>query len=153
MDTEFQTIGFIEGHGTTSEAQTYTYTDRNLLSGKYSYRLKQIDFDGAFQYSNTIEVEISSVSGFALNQNYPNPFNPGTSISFSLAVDSKVSLKVFDILGQEVASLVDGNLAAGGHKVDFNAESLNSGVYVYRIDASGINGKNFTDIKKMLLLK
>ncbi len=90
---------------------------------------------------------------FALEQNYPNPFNPSTTINFSLAADSKVSLTVFDILGQEVANLINGNLAAGSHEINFNASNVNSGVYFYRIDATGVDGTNFTSVKKMILTK
>jgi len=150
---EFETIAFVEGHGTTTEPQAYSFTDTNLSEGKYSYRLKQVDFDGSFTYSQVIEVEVEGPKVFALSQNYPNPFNPSTMIAFKLAVDSKVSLKVFDVLGQEVASLLNGNLAAGSHQVNFDASSLNSGVYMYRIEASGIDGTNFVDVKKMILTK
>lgn len=149
----FETIGFVEGHGSTTEMNAYSYTDRTVETGSYSYRLKQVDFNGTFEYSNVIEVEVTAPVEFALDQNYPNPFNPSTKITFRLAVDSKVSLKIFDILGQEVASLVNGNLVAGAHSVDFNASSLNSGVYLYRIEATGIDGSNFVDIKKMILTK
>jgi hypothetical protein len=151
--SEFESVGFVEGHGTTTEFQNYSYTDRNVPVGSYSYRLKQLDYDGTFTYSNVIEIEVEGPKEFALDQNYPNPFNPSTKIAFRLAVDSKVSLKVFDILGQEVASLVNANLAAGAHNVDFNASLLNSGVYMYRIEATGIDGTNFTNVKKMILTK
>ena len=150
---EFETIGFVEGHGTTTEVQAYTYSDRSVAVGSYSYRLKQVDFDGTTTYSNIVEVNVPAPAEFALDQNYPNPFNPSTKIAFRLAVDSKVSLKVFDVLGQEVASLVNGNLVAGGHSVDFDASSLNSGVYLYRIEATGVDGSNFVDVKKMILTK
>ncbi|MGB5848998.1 MAG: T9SS type A sorting domain-containing protein, partial [Ignavibacteriaceae bacterium] len=88
-----------------------------------------------------------------LEQNYPNPFNPSTMIKFSLAADSKVSLTVFDVLGQEVANLISGNLTAGSHEINFNASNVNSGVYFYRIDATGVDGTNFTSVKKMILTK
>ncbi len=89
----------------------------------------------------------------ALSQNYPNPFNPSTKITFSLAADSKVSLKIFDVLGQEVASLINQDLTAGVHNYDFNATGINSGVYFYRIEATGVNGTKFVDVKKMILTK
>jgi hypothetical protein len=102
-------------------------------------------------------VEIIAPDVFALEQNYPNPFNPSTKIRFSIAADSRVTLKIFDILGQEVVTLINGNLSAGSHDIDFNAASaaggLNSGVYFYRIDATGVNGANFTSVKKMILTK
>ena len=151
--SEYQVIGFVAGHGTTTEVQNYTFADQNVEAGKFTYRLKQVDFNGTFEYSNTIEVEIIGVKEFTLGQNYPNPFNPSTTINFSLAVDSKVSLKIFDVLGQEVVTLVNGQLAAGSQKVSFNASSLNSGVYFYRIDADGIDGQKFSSVKKMILTK
>jgi len=152
-DGEFSTIAFISGYGTTTETHHYSYTDENLAPGEYTYRLKQIDLDGTFYYYDPLVVQVSAPAVFALDQNYPNPFNPSTKIAFSLAADSKVSLKVFDVLGQEVASLVNTNIAAGAHNVDFDASSLNSGVYLYRIEATGIDGTNFTSVKKMILTK
>jgi len=150
---QFSTIGYVEGHGTTTEPQNYTYTDVAVSTGIYFYRLKQIDFLGTYEYFDEIEVDVNGPSSFDLAQNYPNPFNPSTKINFSLAVDSKVNLKVFDVLGQEVANLISSNLVAGSHNVDFNASGLNSGVYFYRIDATGIDGTNFTSVKKMILTK
>ena len=150
---EFETIAFVEGHGTTTETQVYTYSDKSVNVASYTYRLKQIDFDGTSTYSNLVEVDVPAPAEFALDQNYPNPFNPSTKIAFRLAVDSKVSLKVFDVLGQEVATLVNANLGVGAHNVDFDASSLNSGVYLYRIEATGIDGTNFVDVKKMILTK
>jgi hypothetical protein len=153
VNGEFATIGFIDGHGTTTEVQHYTFLDKNVEVGTYLYRLKQVDFNGTFEYSNIIEAEVLAPVVFALEQNYPNPFNPSTIISYKLAVDSKVSLKVFDVLGQEVATLLNGNFVAGSHTVNFNASSLNSGVYMYRIEATGNDGTNFTSVKKMILTK
>jgi hypothetical protein len=150
---EFEPIAFVNGNGTTTEVHAYSYTDRNLKDGSYSYRLKQVDFDGTFEYSNVAEVNVAAPAVYSLEQNYPNPFNPSTKINFRLAVDSKVSLKVFDVLGQEVATLLNGNFVAGSHTVNFNASSINSGVYMYRIEATGIDGSNFTSVKKMILTK
>ena len=152
-EDQFVTIGYVNGNGTTSEPQEYSYIDNTVGTGTYYYRLKQIDFGGQYEYSDEIEVEVNGPLSFDLEQNYPNPFNPSTKIDFSLAVDSKVSLKVFDVLGQEVANLVNTNLVAGSHNVDFNAASINSGVYFYRIEATGIDGTNFTNVKKMILAK
>jgi hypothetical protein len=149
----FETIGFVQGHGTTTETQVYSFVDRNVNVGTYTYRLKQIDYDGSYEYSNIVEVNVSAPGNFTLEQNYPNPFNPSTSIEFKLKVDSKVSLKVFDVLGQEVANLVNANLAAGSHHVDFDASALNTSVYLYRLEATGIAGTNFVDVKKMILTK
>ncbi|HSW54437.1 MAG TPA: LamG-like jellyroll fold domain-containing protein [Ignavibacteriaceae bacterium] len=152
-NTEFMEVGFVPGFGTTTEPKSYSFSDQNLRNGVYSYRLKQIDLDGTFTYSDEVEVEVIAPASFSLDQNYPNPFNPSTRISFSLAVDSKVSLKVFDILGQEVASLVNQNLTQGVHTYDFNASGINSGVYFYKIEATGVNGNEFTNVKKMILVK
>ena len=151
--SDFETIAFVEGYGTTTETQVYSYSDRSVEVGVYTYRLKQIDFDGTVNYTNEIETDVPAPATFALDQNYPNPFNPSTTINFQLKVDSKVSLKVFNVLGQEVASLVNSNLVAGGHNINFDASALNSGVYLYRIEASGIDGSNFVDVKKMMLTK
>ncbi len=151
--SEYQTVGFVAGHGTSTNVHNYTFVDQNVEAGSYNYRLKQIDLDGTFEYSNTIEVEVLGLREFALGQNYPNPFNPSTTINFSLAVDSKVSLKVFNVLGQEVASLVNGQMSAGSQKISFDASSLNSGVYFYRLDADGIDGQKFSSTKKMILTK
>jgi hypothetical protein len=153
VDNEFHTIGFVQGHGTTTNIQNYSFVDQNVAAGNYAYRLKQLDYNGTFEYSNVVEVEVLSVKEFTLDQNFPNPFNPSTTINFSLAVDSKVSLKIFDVLGQEVATLVNGQLAAGNHPVSFDASSLNSGVYFYRIDANGNDGQKFSSVKKMILTK
>jgi hypothetical protein len=150
---EFETIAFVNGHGTTTESQTYLFSDKNVNVGSYSYRLKQVDFDGSFEYSDVVEIDVLAPAVFALDQNYPNPFNPSTKITFQLAVESKVSLKVFNVLGQEVANLLNSNVLAGSHNVNFDASSLNSGVYLYRIEATGIDGSNFIDVKKMILTK
>jgi len=152
-ESEFETLAFINGNGTTTETHVYSYTDRNVKAGTYSYRLKQVDFDGTFEYSNVIEADVQSPAIFALEQNYPNPFNPSTTINFRLAADSKVNLKIFNVLGQEVATLLNGNFVAGSHTVNFTASALNSGVYMYRIEATGNDGTNFTSVKKMILTK
>jgi len=149
----FEKIGFVTGFGTSTEIHNYSYVDASLEGGIYSYRLKQIDYDGTFEYSNVVEVDVTIPDVFALEQNYPNPFNPSTKIKFSLAADSKVSLTIFDILGQEVANLISGDLTAGFHEMDFNASNINSGVYFYRLDATAVDGTNFTSVKKMILTK
>jgi hypothetical protein len=149
----FTTVGFVRGNGTTTQPQSYTFVDKNLNSGVYSYRLKQIDLDGTADFSKTVEVEILNPKEFALNQNFPNPFNPSTKINFSLAVDSKVSLKVFNVLGQEVSTLLNGNLSAGNHEINFNAAGMNTGVYFYKLEAAGIDGTNFNSVRKMILSK
>jgi hypothetical protein len=152
-NSEFSEVAFVPGFGTTTELKSYSFTDQNLNNGVYTYRLKQIDFDGTFNYSGEVEVDVTVPAEFRLDQNYPNPFNPGTKITFSLNVDSKVTLKVFNALGQEVALLINKDLTSGNHNYDFNAAGLNSGVYFYRIEAAGINGEKYVDVKKMILAK
>jgi len=143
-------VGFVTGHGTTNSPQQYSYSDNVGTAGTYSYRLKQIDHNGAFTYSQEIRVEVGGVpKEFALAQNYPNPFNPTTTISFTLAEDGHVSLKVFDMLGREVQTVVDGNLKAGElHNAVFDASGLSSGIYFYRLETT----KNSL-VNKMMLLK
>lgn len=149
----FTTVGFISGNGTTTEIKEYSYADKNLTAGNYNYRLKQIDFNGQFEYSNVVNVEIIAPAKFELAQNFPNPFNPSTMISFGLAVDSKVKISVYNLLGEQVALLLNSNLTAGNHNVSFDAKSLNSGVYFYKLEANGIDGQNFSSTKKMILTK
>ncbi len=149
----FAAIGFVEGFGTTSQAQSYSFTDREAVSGNYTYRLKQIDFDGTFSYSPEVNVGVNVPAEFNLSQNYPNPFNPSTKINFNLTVDSRVSFKVFDILGQEVYSSLNQNYTAGLHTITFDGSSINSGVYFYRLDAAGIDGSEFSSVMKMILAK
>ncbi len=153
FENDFVTIGFVEGNGTSTEIHNYSYTDNNVETGTYYYRLKQIDYNGRYEYSEVVEVDVQAPVNFSLAQNYPNPFNPSTKITFSLAVDSKVTLKIFDVLGQEVTTLISSDLSAGVHKIDFNAANINSGVYFYRIEAAGVDGTQFMDVKKMILTK
>ena len=108
----FEKVGFIAGFGTTTKQHSYIFVDNDVASGSYTYRLKQIDYDGTFEYSEEIQVDVTTPDVYSLTQNYPNPFNPSTKITYGLAVDSKVTLKVFDVLGQEVATLINGNVAA-----------------------------------------
>ena len=149
----FNNIGFVPGFGTTTEPKSYSYTDQSVNSGIHYYRLKQIDFDGSFTYSGVAEVEVSLPTAFSLEQNYPNPFNPLTSIQFSLPVDARVTIKIYNLVGENVAEVVSSNFAAGSHKVDFNASTLTSGIYFYQLEATGIDGNTFSSIRKMTLLK
>jgi len=144
----WEKIGFVEGKGTTTDYSNYTFIDQLNEQGKYFYRLKQIDFDGSINYSNEVEVDFIGVTEFALHQNYPNPFNPSTMISYQLPIDSKVQLKVYDILGTEVITLVNEMKSAGKYDVVFDASKLSSGTYFYTIIADG-----FVQTKKMLLVK
>lgn len=147
-NTNWSNIAFIDGHGTTTSPNVYSYYDGNLSPGKYSYRLKQIDYDGSYDYSKVVEASIGFPSKFELSQNYPNPFNPSTVITYSLPEAAHVTLKVFNAIGQEVSTLVNGVVEAGNHNVEFNASGFSSGIYYYRLDADGL-----ILMKKMMLLK
>ena len=155
-DNEWNTIGFVPGFGTTTEPKSYSFTDENVTirlagpsAGTYKYRLKQIDFDGSFEYSNEIEVEVDfTPKEFVLYQNYPNPFNPNTVISYWLPVSGNVTLKVYDVLGNEITTLVNEEKQPGVYEVEFDASSFASGMYLYKLQAG-----NFTNTKKMILAK
>jgi hypothetical protein len=147
-NTTWQKLGFVSGNGTTTEKQSYSFTDRNLTEGNYSYRLKQVDFNGEFEYSNAIEVLVTAPNKFELSQNYPNPFNPTTAISFTLPQAGNVKLSVYNLLGQEVQTLVNGFMESGLHSVNFEAKNLNSGIYLYKLEANGISS-----VRKMTLIK
>ena len=149
---EWTKLSFVSGKGTSTEMNNYFYNDKNLAVGKYSYRLKQIDFDGTFEYSPIIEVDVSAPNKFTLYQNYPNPFNPTTTIEFSIPERSNVTISVFNALGELVTTLVNGSLEAGYQKVSFNASNLTSGTYIYQIKAISSN-RSFVDTKKMILIK
>jgi hypothetical protein len=156
LNTDYIPIGFVRGNGTTTEQKIYSFTDKNLEAGKYFYRLKQIDFNGQFEYSSEIEVDVIKVNNFSLEQNYPNPFNPTTKITWQSPVDSWQTLKVYDVLGNEVATLVNEYRNAGKHSVEFNAGNLSSGVYLYKLQlysSSSNSGGNITLTKKMILNK
>lgn len=146
---EWEMLGFVQGHGNSNSIKIYSFTDNTTsVSGKYNYRLKQIDLDGTFEYSSTIEAEIGIPTEFEVAQNYPNPFNPSTTISFSIPEQSNVSVKIYNMLGQDVYTLVNEQLEAGRYNYNFDAYSLSSGNYIYRVAA----GKNI-ETKKMILLK
>jgi hypothetical protein len=146
--SEWQSIGFVEGRGTTTERYDYIFRDEISKPGIYSYRLKQIDFDGSISYSNEVEVDVLGPKEFALYQNYPNPFNPSTTIKFALPIDSKVKINVYNSLGQLVETLVDQEMESGYHELNFDASKLTSGVYLYQLQA----GENVS-VKKMILMK
>ena len=146
-------VGTVSGNGTTSTPHNYSYTDRAVVSGKYSYRLKQTDFNGNYEYHNLgNEVNVGLPEKYNLSQNYPNPFNPSTRIDYDLPADGKVAIRLFDISGKEVAVLVNEVKTAGYHTIDFNASNLSSGVYFYSISVEG-NGSKFNASKRMLLVK
>ncbi len=145
---EFFTVGFISGHGTTTEQQNYKYADKNFENGKYYYRLKQVDYDGSYEYSDVVEAEFRAFSSYLLEQNYPNPFNPTTSIGFALQNKSNVQIKILNVIGEEVAVILNEEKEPGYYLVEFNATNLPSGVYFYKLKAG-----SFVETKKMLLLK
>ncbi len=145
---EFETIGFVKGNGTTTNITSYSFTDKDVANGNYNYRLHQIDYDGTSKYYNVPEVIIVNVSQFTLAQNYPNPFNPATKIKYSIPEDGIVKLKVFNILGQQVYTLVNQQMKAGTYEVDFNASGFASGVYFYKLETGKL-----VSIKKLIVLK
>jgi len=152
-NNKFMDIGFIKGKGTTTTQSSYSYSDKSVLSGKYYYRLKQVDFDGSANYLKSVEVDLGLPKDYALEQNYPNPFNPSTTIRFALPINAKVTITLYNALGQEVANIFDGELNAGIHETNFNASNLSSGVYFYMLKVQGANGSNFTSTKRMILMK
>lgn len=152
--SEFTKIGFVEGTGTTTETKSYSFADRSINSGvNYSYRLKQIDFNGKYEYSQVVNIGSVTPSEFSLDQNYPNPFNPSTNISFAVPVKSNVTLEVYNLIGQKVMDLVQGEFEAGKHSVQLNGSSMASGIYLFKLTAVGENGSLFSSSKKMTLLK
>ena len=148
--TDWTNIGFVKGQGTTTEENSYSFTDRDLTSGQYQYRLKQIDLDGSFNYSDAVQVSISVPQNFSLEQNYPNPFNPSTTITYHVPKTGFVTLKVYDVLGHEVTALVNEKKSPGRYSVNFDTSNLQlaSGVYIYQLRVDG-----FITSKKMMLIK
>jgi hypothetical protein len=144
----FELVGYVPGFGTTTETKLYSFVDQNVDAGNYTYRLKQMDFDGTIAYSSEVAVEVSNPLTYQLDQNYPNPFNPVTNITYSLPSDNQVSLVVYDAIGNEVTVLVNKFEKSGKHSVQFNASNLSSGVYFYTIKAG-----DFTSTKKLVLMK
>lgn len=146
---EWTSVGNVAGNGTTTNINNYSFTDKNVLTGNYNYRLKQVDFNGHFEYHNLdLEIEVGTPTKFNLAQNYPNPFNPTTKIDFDIVADGFVSLKIFNSSGKEIATLVNGFTTSGYHTITFDATSISSGIYYYRLEANGIS-----KTMKMALLK
>ncbi|GJQ33560.1 MAG: hypothetical protein HBSAPP04_23990 [Ignavibacteriaceae bacterium] len=141
-------VAFIKGNGTSTRMHEYSFTDKGVKEGRYTYRLKQIDFDGTVDYSNLVEVEVGTPMTFALDQNYPNPFNPSTTISYRIPEAAAVTLKIFDVTGTEVATIVNTKQDAGSYTVNFDMTNFASGMYIYKIEA----GK-YSAVKKMMLMK
>ena len=146
--TNWEKIGFVNGHGNSNSPKEYSFVDDKVSAGKYSYRLKQIDNNGQFEYSKIVEVSFMKPNEFELSQNYPNPFNPSTTIRFNLPEASLVKLTIFNILGQEIRTLVNEFKESGVNTINFDASGLNSGMYIYKIEAG-----NFIQTRKMTLLK
>jgi len=151
-NSEFEQVGYVAGFGTTTKPKAYSFTDSKVQTGSYTYRLKQIDLDGTYEYSNEVTVEVTTPIEYVLEQNYPNPFNPSTVIKYSIPQDGMVTLEVFNLLGEKVATLVNGVQQAGRYEVNFDASKLASGIYVYTISAAGGAG-SFNSVKKMVLMK
>ncbi len=144
----YEKIGFVNGNGNSNSPKDYSFVDTKASTGKYSYRLKQIDNNGQFEYSKTIEADFNTIKNFELSQNYPNPFNPSTTIRFNLPEASIVKLTIFNILGQEIRTLVNEFRDSRVNTINFDASGLNSGIYIYKIEAG-----NFVKTRKMILLK
>jgi hypothetical protein len=135
-EINWKVVGLVPGSGTTTQSKEYSYSDNSLTqAGKYYYRLKQIDNDGSFNYSNEIEVDFIQPNDFVLNQNYPNPFNPSTTIEFSIGQASFVKLDVYNALGEKVANLLNENKEQGSYQINFDAVNLPSGIYIAKLDA------------------
>lgn len=145
----WEVVGEVLGHGNSNTVTDYTYTDnKTSKKGKYNYRLKQIDNDGTFKYTQVVNVTVGNLDSYELAQNYPNPFNPSTNINFTMPKAGNVKIVLFNALGQEVATLFNGNKDAGFHTVQFNANGLPSGIYFYQMTSEGFN-----QVRKMILAK
>lgn len=144
----WEKIEFVNGSGNSNSLKSYSFTDKTVSSGIYTYRLKQIDANGGYFYSKEVEVDLGVPTAFTLAQNYPNPFNPTTVISYQVPTQSAVQIDVFNSIGEIVGTLVNEVKEAGYYDVEFNAASLTSGIYFYKIQAG-----NFISVKKMMLLK
>jgi hypothetical protein len=150
----YMTDDSLQGLGTSSTGRNYDFTDDHVVSGTtYQYKIQSISTNGTTKDLSTISVTVDVPKTYALYQNYPNPFNPSTIINYQLPMNSQVTLKVYDVLGREVATLVDGQQNAGVYKVSFDGSRFASGVYFYRITAVGNNGHKFVSIKKLVLMK
>jgi hypothetical protein len=141
-------IGFVQGHGNSNSTKNYSFTDSPVGGTKFQYRLKQLDNDGKYKYSNVLNVKIDIPVNYAMQQNYPNPFNPTTNIKYSITKESQVTLKVYDVIGKEVGNLVNQKQAAGSYEVNFNASKLTSGVYIYILKAG-----DYVRSMKMIMIK
>lgn len=146
--TEWGKIGFVSGAGTSTEIINYKFRDNNVLPGSYSYRLKQIDHNGQFEYSNEIKADVNAVFGYALEQNYPNPFNPSTVIRFSVPEASMVTVSVFNMTGEIIDVITKEYYQSGSYNLNYNASGFASGVYLIKMEAG-----SFVSTKKITLVK
>lgn len=144
----WEKVGFVEGHGNSNSPKEYSFTDIPQGGTKFQYRLKQIDKDGKYEYSSSVSIEINAPNQYSLKQNYPNPFNPSTKIAYSIPNDGFVTLKVFDVLGREVASLVNENQKVGSYEVLLDGSLLVSGLYICKMSSD-----IYSSSIKMLMLK
>ena len=155
----WETIGFVPGFGTTTEPKSYSFTDDLSLTPNLThtlrYRLKQIDFDGSFTYSNEIEVEVDfTPKEFVLYQNFPNPFNPSTTIKYSLPVESQVRINIYNALGEVIEELVSKAQSSGNYEVTWNAQNYSSGIYYYSFEVNSADGsQSHREMKKIVFLK
>jgi photosystem II stability/assembly factor-like uncharacterized protein len=148
-EQSWEKVGFVNGYGTTTEPQVYSFTDAGLASGIYNYRIKQMDFDGSYKYYQLEqEVEIGTPVSYDLSQNYPNPFNPTTKINYSVPADGFVNISVYNVLGEKVTNIVNSLQKAGSYEVTFDATNFASGMYLYRMESG-----DFVSVKKMMILK
>ena len=145
---QWNKIGFVAGLGNSNSPKNYSFTDNPEAGSKYYYRLKQIDSDGQFKYSNVININLEIPDQFMLYQNYPNPFNPATSITYNLPTDELVLIKVFDVLGNEVTTLVNDRQMAGSYSIKFDGSEYASGIYILCL-----NSGNYNSNIKMILMK
>jgi len=141
-------IGFVNGQGTTAQKNEYSFVDNKIDEGVFFYRLKQIDFNGSYNYSNEVKIDTHLPKEFFLEQNYPNPFNPATKIKYQIPQSRFISLIVYDVIGNEIAILVEEFKLAGNYEVEFNALSLSSGIYFYRLNAGDLS-----ETRKMILMR
>ena len=146
---EWNTISFVAGSGNSNSPKEYSYSDKDLFAGgsKFQYRLKQMDNDGSFEYSEVVELELVP-NEYELSQNYPNPFNPSTTIRFSLPKQTQLKINIYNMLGELVETIAEGTYEAGYYKVNINVSNLPSGAYIYRIESA-----EFVQVKKLILLK
>ena len=153
--SEWLSIGKVNAAGNSNSPINYSFTDNKLQAVNINYRLKMIDADGSYCFSNVVEAEVELPKEYAISQNYPNPFNPTTRIDYQLPFDSKVTLELYGITGEKVATIINTELSAGYYTADINAGSLNlaSGMYIYRMVATGANNQNFIQVKKLMLTK